>query len=235
MKIEGDYSFDAPRELVWLTLRDPVALAKAMPGCERFDQLSASTYDAALRINAGPLQGVFTGAVRLQDIDRPEGYEILLEGMGPEGPVRGSGRLALESYGEKTLLRYDGDVQVRSHLADEAPRLLQTSANALIRQFMEALDRQMEMQTRVHTTEVHPTATAAPSRRRKSRATIDAQDVLAELRRDRRIVALLAAGAVLLLFFLVGSLIFLRALWRWLSRSFARQVAEMVEEERSDG
>ncbi|HLG71586.1 MAG TPA: SRPBCC domain-containing protein, partial [Chloroflexota bacterium] len=38
MKLDGSYSFDAPRQLVWDTLQDPEALKKCIPGVETFEQ-----------------------------------------------------------------------------------------------------------------------------------------------------------------------------------------------------
>ena len=39
MKIEGQYTFQAPREQVWKLLQDPGALSRALPGVERFEQV----------------------------------------------------------------------------------------------------------------------------------------------------------------------------------------------------
>jgi carbon monoxide dehydrogenase subunit G len=44
VKLDGSYTFDAPRKLVWDTLQDPEALRKAIPGVESFDQTGTDEY-----------------------------------------------------------------------------------------------------------------------------------------------------------------------------------------------
>ncbi len=34
MEVEGEYTFAAPREVVWEYLQDPQVLVKVLPGCE---------------------------------------------------------------------------------------------------------------------------------------------------------------------------------------------------------
>ena len=37
MKVAGEYTFDAPQDVVWDALQDPEVLAAVMPGCEKLE------------------------------------------------------------------------------------------------------------------------------------------------------------------------------------------------------
>src|SRR5439155_20446560 len=80
MKIEGDYTFEAPRDVVWDVLLDPQLLAKVLPGCEGLDPLGNDQYKAVLKIQIGPVQGVFEGTVSLLDINKPDSYRMDING-----------------------------------------------------------------------------------------------------------------------------------------------------------
>lgn len=234
MKMEGAYTFAAPPRLLWSLLRSPDALAQVLPGCQRLDQIKPNVYDAALHLETGPLQGQFHGLVKLSEIEEVEGFTIQMEGVGPEGPLHGHGRLTLEPHGDQTVVHYAGVFAMESALAEHSPRLLQTTANALIRRFMQALERAVKSQTRIHTTSLHAAAHAQPAQRRKGSATIDIQDRVQELRRNRRVIAIIIVALVVMLFMAVGALIVLRAALRWGLRYLGRRYAAEIESEEQE-
>ena len=144
MKIEGSYPFAAPRDILWPMLLDPNVLAKVMPGCEELETVGENQYKGILKIKVGPVQGKFQGDVQLNDITSPESYAITVNGKGAPGFVKGSGSLRLEADGDQTILHYSGDAQVGGRLASVGQRLLDTSANAIIRQSLEGLGQQVQ-------------------------------------------------------------------------------------------
>ena len=146
MKIEGSYPFAAPRDVVWPILLDPEVLANVMPGCEALETVGENQYHGILKIKVGPVQGKFQGDIVLADITSPESCNISVNGKGAPGFVKGSGSLRLEADGDMTTLHYSGDAQVGGRLASVGQRLLDTSANAIIRQSLEGLGQQVQAQ-----------------------------------------------------------------------------------------
>lgn len=144
MKIQGSYTFAAPREIVWPMLQDPHVLTKAMPGCEHLDEVGDNQYEGILKIKVGPVQGKFKGDITLSDIRDPESYSLVVNGKGAPGFVKGTGSLQLEDDGDTTILHYEGDAQVGGRLASVGQRLLDTSARAIIRQSLEGLGQQIQ-------------------------------------------------------------------------------------------
>jgi carbon monoxide dehydrogenase subunit G len=144
VKLEGTYTFDAPRETVWQALLDPEVLARTMPGCEKLEQIGENEYKGALKIRVGPVQGQFEGIVNLSNINAPESYRMQVDGKGAPGFMKGVGEGRLEDQGEATLMHYTGEAQVGGRIASVGQRLLDSSAKALTRQSLDGLHEQIK-------------------------------------------------------------------------------------------
>ena len=144
MRLEGTYTFEAPRQAVWEALMDPDVLAKVMPGCEKLEQLEENKYKGILNVKVGPVQGKFEGVVTITEVNPPEGYSIQVDGRGPAGFMKGVGQIRLEDQGETTLIHYGGDAQVGGRIASVGQRLLDTTAKSMSRQSLEGLHNQIK-------------------------------------------------------------------------------------------
>ena len=144
MKLEGTYTFDAPRDEVWKALMDPEMLKTIMPGCETLEETGKDQYKAAMKIKVGPVQGKFQGNIKLSDLNEPESYTIQVDGKGPAGFMKGVGNVRLEDQAPATILHYGGDAQVGGRIASVGQRLLDSSAKALTRQSLEGLHNQIK-------------------------------------------------------------------------------------------
>lgn len=145
MKIDGEYVFNGPREMVWELLRDPDALASALPGTQRLNKLSDYEYEGVMNIRIGPMAGDFAGKLVVSDEVPPESCTLSVDGKGATGFVKGVGHVTLVDQGvHATLLRYDGDAQVGGKLAGVGQRMIDTVSRSLIRQGLEALNKALE-------------------------------------------------------------------------------------------
>lgn len=149
MKLEGSYTFDAPKEVVWPMLQDPNVLAQVLPGCEKLTESGENQYSGVLNVKVGPVQGKFNGVITMDNIVPLEGYSLVIDGNGPAGFVKGTGQLQLEGNGDSTTMHYNGDVQVGGRLASVGQRLLDTSAKAIVRQSLDGLDKHVQVQMEV--------------------------------------------------------------------------------------
>ncbi len=228
MKIDGDYTFGAPRQLVWSLLHDPDTIRQAIPGCNQFRLQDDGRYSVVLNLDSGPLGGHYHGLVTLVDEQPVEAFSLSMTGSGPENIVSGEGRLILDEEDGKTKLHYEGDVDVAGGAAYQSSRLLRTTANSLIRNYLEAVDQQLGQITGSPGQNGLPPLEPASAERKTS--TIDMQDWIAELRRDRWVALFLL---ILLLF---AALSFLGAVFvglllaRWAARNFAGRVSRLAEE-----
>lgn len=224
---EGDFTFAAPRELIWSLLHDQVALRAALPGCDYVVADGAGNALVALRVALGPLQGHYHGRVTVADAQSPTSFTLALGGSGEGLSFEGDGRFVLAAQGKRTRLRYTGQVRVADPHGRVTTRLLQTTANALVRQYLEALDDQARARLGVPLAADEP-APDAPLRRA---STIGMGDWLAEVRRDRQIALVLAAAALAGTLSLVGAAVLVVWFGRWSTRRYARHLAGLVKQE----
>lgn len=143
VKIQGEHTFDAPRDEVWKAVLDPEVLARTLPGCENLEETGEHQFAGVMNLRVGPVQGQFNGTVQLTDLEPPAGYKLRLKGQGAPGFVEGTGAIRLEEAGAGTLLRYEVDAQVGGRIAGVGQRLLDSSARVVTRQAIEGLERQI--------------------------------------------------------------------------------------------
>jgi carbon monoxide dehydrogenase subunit G len=124
-------------------LLDPVVLAKVMPNCQELKQTGDGAYEGKMKIQVGPVQGVFQGKVTLSNLQPPTSYHMQVQGKGPAGMVDGEGEVRLEADGEKTVMSYTGEAQVSGRIASIGQRLMDTSARAITKQSLENLEQQI--------------------------------------------------------------------------------------------
>ena len=144
MKIDGEHTFDAPRDVVWQTVQDPDVLANVLPGCEDFHEVGENQFEGLLKIKVGPVQGKFKGNVELSDLVEPESYKLRVRGKGPPGFVDGQGELRLEDAGAQTVLHYTVDAKVGGRIASVGQRLLDSSSKVITRQALEGLEKHVQ-------------------------------------------------------------------------------------------
>lgn len=140
MEISGEYSFDAPRDVVWGAIRDPDVLGQILPGGEGIEEVGDNQYVGNLKIKIGPVQGKFKGNIELSNLVAPESYDIKVDGRGTPGFVKATGDLKLTAQGDKTHIAYAGQAQVGGRIASVGQRLIDSAAKSIIRQSLDALN-----------------------------------------------------------------------------------------------
>jgi carbon monoxide dehydrogenase subunit G len=147
MKIEGKQELRAKRERVYEVLVDPAVLQRCIPGCERLEKTGENTYSTTLRAGVGSIKGVFTGNVKLEDMQPPSHYRITVDGKGQPGFLKGSGDLDLEEADGATVVNYKGDVQVGGTIASVGQRMIQGAAKMMATQFFTAIEAEAKTET----------------------------------------------------------------------------------------
>lgn len=161
MRLEGDYTFAAPRAAVWEAMMDPTVLAGALPGGEQLERIGENDYQAAMNVKVGPVQGRFVGKIALTDITPLEQYTMKVDGQGAPGYVAGEGTLVFDDVEGGTRLRYGGDVQVGGRIAGVGQRLIESTAKSMTRQGLAALDQMIQARIAPPATVESPAAPGA--------------------------------------------------------------------------
>jgi len=201
VELNGSYTFDAPRQVIWDALMDPEVLAKILPGVEKLDKVSDTEFAGVMNVRVGPVQGRFKGTVTLSDLREPEHFFMDVNGRGASGFIKGSGNATLvETEDGKTLLTYDGSGDVGGKIASVGQRLVETTGKSIVRQGLESLDRLTQAQLtapEVEGEEIIIEEFVPPSEFEVAKGVV--KDVFAEYIPEERRALLVIAGAAMAL------------------------------------
>ena len=122
MRIEDRFVVAAPRERVWVAIKDPAIVAPCIPGCQGVEVVSPVLYKAKIRLQVGPIKAEFN--VDVEIVSETPLEEVRSRTRGEEGS-RASSLTAsdrVERAGDRGLLFLGGgrsgtpgQVRVRHH------------------------------------------------------------------------------------------------------------------------
>jgi carbon monoxide dehydrogenase subunit G len=145
MNLDGTFTFNGPRDRVWELLQDPAVLAKALPGTERLTLTSPDRYEGVMKVSVGPMTAAkFDVVVTLSDKQPHERFAMQIEGKGAVGFSRGTASVDLKDQPDGgTLMEYRSEVQIGGRIASVGQRLIESVGRMMMRQALEALDREL--------------------------------------------------------------------------------------------
>ena len=144
MIVDGTYPLPGSPERIWDLLMDPEVLAKAMPGTRSLTRTAPDRYEGKMAVGVGPITAAeFDLVITLSDQVKPRSYTMNIDGKGRFGFTRGTARVDLAPEGDQTEMRYRADLQVGGKIAGLGQRLLDSVSRMLMRQGLEALQREL--------------------------------------------------------------------------------------------
>jgi carbon monoxide dehydrogenase subunit G len=136
MEMTGEQRIAAPRQRVWEALNDPEVLKACIPGCQSLERDGENGFAAVAEVKIGPIGARFKGAVKLNDLDPPNGYTIDGQGNGGvAGNAKGSAKVRLSDDGAGTLVTYNVDAQVGGRMAQLGGPIIDATAKQLAGKF----------------------------------------------------------------------------------------------------
>jgi carbon monoxide dehydrogenase subunit G len=144
MKLQGDYVFNGPREVVYSVLRDVSILASAIPGETSVTQVNDHEYDGTIKLKIGPVNGQFGGHFSYEEEVVPESLKLVVAGKGAAGFAQGFGYVKLtEQPDNKTLFEYTGELNIGGKLASIGQRMIDSVSKSMIKGGLEKLDKEV--------------------------------------------------------------------------------------------
>jgi carbon monoxide dehydrogenase subunit G len=140
LKIEGSYTFDAPRERVWQVLLDPKIMAQCMPGCESLKEVAPDQYEATMKVGIAAVKGNYKGKVFIKEKQAPSHYILSGEGSGAPGFMQGDMSIDLQDNNGGTFLKYSTDAKVGGLIASIGQRMLNGVAKMMVDQFFKKME-----------------------------------------------------------------------------------------------
>jgi uncharacterized protein len=144
MEMTGEQLIPVPQEKVWQGLNDPEVLKACIAGCESIEKVSENEYRVALVAAVGPVKAKFNGKLLLSDLNPPNSYSLSFEGSGgAAGFGKGGAKVALETEGAATRLRYTANASVGGKLAQVGSRLIDGVAKKMADDFFTAFNEKL--------------------------------------------------------------------------------------------
>jgi 2-furoyl-CoA dehydrogenase large subunit len=140
----GETEIAAAPDRIWRMLLDPATLAAIIPGAHGVQKVSDTEFRADVTLGVGPVKGRYRAIITLSDLDPPRAVTLSGQVNGLLGSGRGKGHIKLSPAGDnRTALTYSYEAEIGGKVASVGGRLLDGAARFVIRQFFEALSRQL--------------------------------------------------------------------------------------------
>ena len=147
MRIEGQFTLEAPIQKVWETLLDPQTLGMCLPGAEKVEAIDAENYECVVKQRVGPIKVTLKFTMKLTEV-RPPNY-IKAEGRGADITKLGTFTTEMEVNIKETSpdnveVAYISDVSLVGRLATFGERIMRAKAKDVGDQFTENLKKKLK-------------------------------------------------------------------------------------------
>lgn len=145
IKIDGEYVFNGPQNVVYEIVRDPNMLLLAIPGESSMNPVSETEYHGTIQVKIGPVNGQFTGVYFIKDDIPPQSFTMDVKGKGAAGFMEAVGYTQFIPRDDgNTLFKYQGEVNIGGKLASVGQRLLDNVIKSMLSSGMDKLNKEVE-------------------------------------------------------------------------------------------
>ena len=143
MKVEGERSFAAPRQVVWDVLNSPEKMAELMPGVQSFEVADERHWTAKVKIPLG--LGGLAMSIDFEKLEeRPIEFASLhAKGNGVGAIMSMQTQFELSEADGGTLMKWAADVSIAGPVGSMGQRVLQPIVNQQVSNVLGALDKQV--------------------------------------------------------------------------------------------
>jgi uncharacterized protein len=144
MKVEGNTSFNAPRQVVWDVLNDPEKMAQTMPNVKSFSVQDDRHWSADVAVPLG--LGSLKMSIEFDKTEeRPPEFAMLkAKGTGVGALLSMETQFELSDGGSSTDMKWEADVQIAGPVGAMGQRVIQPIVNQQVKQVLAALDKQVQ-------------------------------------------------------------------------------------------
>lgn len=141
MKIDNEFTVDAPIERAWAVLTDLETIAPCMPGA-RLTGVDGDVYSGKVRVKVGPVVAQYSGTVKFREKDDST-YEAVIDASGRDSRGAGTASAAITAKmredGGRTTVTVDTDLKISGKLAQFGRGMIQEVSGKLLAQFVDCL------------------------------------------------------------------------------------------------
>jgi len=147
MKIEEQFSIQAPADEVWAFLIDPERVAAALPGAEISEQIDDNSFKVTMSVRVGPVSANYRGTVSfdLDEAARSAVVQAKAQGMAGMGSasMRMTSRVE-ELAATETQVTVEADVTISGVLAQFGRGMIEQVSKKMFQEFAAAVQAELE-------------------------------------------------------------------------------------------
>ena len=137
MKVSGEFMVNAPRGVVFRTLRDASSFVRFVDGVQELKELDGNHYEAIFETKVAYIRFKFNVTVVVTRVEEPSEIEAKIEGMplGVVGRLTANSITRLEDAGAETKVTYSVESVLAGKLGSIGQPVLRSKAKAMEKQF----------------------------------------------------------------------------------------------------
>lgn len=142
MKIDNEFTVNAPIERAWALLTDLEAIAPCLPGAQ-LTGMEGDAYLGKVKIKVGPVTAEYAGTARFAEKD-DAGYRAVIDARGRDS--RGAGNASalitaqLREEDSHTVVTVDTDLKISGKIAQFGSGMIKEVSQKLLGQFVNCLE-----------------------------------------------------------------------------------------------
>jgi uncharacterized protein len=141
MNVSGEFTVNAPRDVVFRTLREANSFMRFVDGVHDLKEIDPTHYEAVFETQVAYLKFKFNVTVEVTRTEEPSEIEAKIEGtpLGVVGRLTAKSITRLEDAGTETKINYSVESTLTGKLGSIGQPVLRSKAKAMERQFAERL------------------------------------------------------------------------------------------------
>jgi carbon monoxide dehydrogenase subunit G len=145
VQFSGVTEIKAPRDRVWAFVIDPEQVGWCGPGVEAIEKVDDTHFGARAKVGIGVISARFNVKLELVEAVAPDRAVIKASGQAPGSAVEATGEMTLSGAPEgPTTMSWSANVTILGTIASVGARLVEGTANKLIRQAFDCMRAKLE-------------------------------------------------------------------------------------------
>ena len=148
MKLENEFTVDAPVDKAWNVMLDLERVTPCLPGAQLTEQTGDGEHKGTMRVKLGPVTQDYQGKVWFKETDESQ-HRAVLRADGQDARGQGTASATItstlqeENGGDSTRVRVETDMQITGRAAQFGQGVQQDVAEKIMGQFAECLENQI--------------------------------------------------------------------------------------------
>ncbi len=148
MKLENEFTVDAPVDEAWNVMLDLERVTPCLPGAQLTEQTGDGEHKGTMRVKLGPVTQDYEGKVWFEETDESQ-HRAVLRADGQDARGQGTASATItstlqeENGGDSTRVRVETDMQITGRAAQFGQGVQQDVAEKIMGRFAECLENEI--------------------------------------------------------------------------------------------